>query len=95
MRYIVEQGQTTESRQKMVLSGFSAASRLTMLISVPMAMTLPGGGFVNEFLDVFGGSVGVGGLDDFHSAFGVDDDVDVGVILAGLGDLPRGKAGVD
>ena len=39
---MVEQGHTTESRQNIFLSGFSAASRFTMLISVPTAMTLPG-----------------------------------------------------
>ena len=32
----------TGSRQKIVLSGFWAASRLTMLTSVPIAMTEPG-----------------------------------------------------
>ena len=37
MRYIVEQGQTTGSRQNTVLSGFSCARRLTRLISVPTA----------------------------------------------------------
>ena len=42
MRYIVEHGQTTGSRQKTVRSGYSAASRLTMLTSVPIAMTSPG-----------------------------------------------------
>ena len=34
---MVEQGQITGSRQKMVCCGYSAASRLTMLISVPIA----------------------------------------------------------
>ena len=41
MRYMVEQGQTTESRQKTVLSGFSCAMRLTRLISVPTAHVVP------------------------------------------------------
>src|SRR5262245_29471979 len=43
MRYIVEQGQITGSRQKIVLSGCSLARRETRLISVPTAQTDPGG----------------------------------------------------
>src|SRR5487761_2153068 len=43
MRYIVEQGQTIGSRQKIVLSGCSRASRFTRLTSVPMAHTAPAG----------------------------------------------------
>ena len=50
MRYIVEHGQTTESRQKTVLSGFSAASLFIMLISVPTAMTLPRAASLPTFL---------------------------------------------
>ncbi len=42
MRYMVEQGQTTGSRQKIVRSGRSSASRFTRLISVPIASTSPG-----------------------------------------------------
>ena len=37
MRYMVEQGQITESRQNTVLSGCCAANLLTRLISVPTA----------------------------------------------------------
>ena len=40
---MVEHGQTMESRQNTVLSGFCWAMRWTRLISVPIAHTLPGG----------------------------------------------------
>src|SRR5579875_851667 len=43
MRYIVEQGQTTGSRQKISCSGWAFASRCTRLISVPTAHLLPAG----------------------------------------------------
>ena len=43
MRYIVEHGQTTGSRQKIVCCGYSAARRCTRLISVPMAKVEPAG----------------------------------------------------
>ena len=43
MRYMVEQGQTTGSRQKTTLSGFCLARRFTRLISVPTAHLLPEG----------------------------------------------------
>ncbi len=43
MRYIVEQGQTTGSKQNTVLSGYCAARRFTRLISVPTAMADPAG----------------------------------------------------
>ena len=46
MRYIVAHGQTTGSRQKTVLSGFSRASRETRLISVPTANFEPAGASV-------------------------------------------------
>ena len=46
MRYIVLQGQTTGSRQKIVLSGFWSWSRFTRLISVPTAQTDPAGASV-------------------------------------------------
>src|SRR3712207_7872762 len=42
-RYIVEQGQITGSRQNTRLSGSSASSRLTRLISVPTAQVVPAG----------------------------------------------------
>src|SRR3990172_2986584 len=43
MRYMVEQGQTTGSRQNTSLSGFSLARRLTRLISVATAHCEPVG----------------------------------------------------
>ena len=43
MRYIVEHGQTTGSKQNTVLSGYCAARRFTKLISVPTAMADPAG----------------------------------------------------
>ena len=43
MRYIVEQGQPTGSKQNTVLSGYCAARRFTRLISVPTAMADPAG----------------------------------------------------
>ena len=43
IRYMVEQGQITGSRQKTCLSGFSFARRDTRLISVPTAQLLPAG----------------------------------------------------
>ena len=43
MRYIVAHGQTTGSRQKIRLSGFSSRRRFTMLISVPIAQDVPDG----------------------------------------------------
>ena len=43
MRYIVEQGQITGSRQKMVCCGYSAASLCTRFTSVPIAKVLPAG----------------------------------------------------
>ena len=49
MRYMVEHGHVIESRQKTTLSGFSLASRLTRLISVPTAHWLPGGASVIVF----------------------------------------------
>src|SRR5699024_1833353 len=42
MRYMVEHGQMTGSRQKIVMSGCWACKRFTRLISVPMANTSPG-----------------------------------------------------
>ena len=43
MRYIVEHGQITGSRQKIVCSGCWAARRCTRLISVPIAKVEPAG----------------------------------------------------
>src|ERR687897_505661 len=43
MRYIVEHGQITGSRQKISCCGYSAASRCTRLISVPIAKVEPAG----------------------------------------------------
>src|SRR4051794_13734547 len=43
MRNIVEQGQTSGSRDTTVLSGWSCASRCTMWISVPTPITLLAG----------------------------------------------------
>ena len=42
MRYMVEQGQVTESKQNTVLSGMLIASRLTKLNSVLIPHFLPG-----------------------------------------------------
>ena len=50
--YIVEQGQITESRQNTSLSGFSAASLLTRLISVPIAHFDPAGSVRDHLPDV-------------------------------------------
>ena len=43
MRNIVEQGQTSGSRERIVLSGVSSSSRFTKWISVPTPMTEPEG----------------------------------------------------
>ena len=62
MRYIVEQGQTTGSRQKIVLSGCSFASRFTRLISVPTAQIVPAGDSRDHLDDELGRAVHVGRL---------------------------------
>ena len=60
IRYIVQQGQLTGSKQKMVLSGLLMASRLTKLISVPTAHLEPGGASLIVFL--------INSVDPFMSA---------------------------
>ena len=47
---MVEQGQLTGSRQKIVLSGLLIASRFTKLISVPTAHFVPDGASLMVFL---------------------------------------------
>ena len=42
MRYMVEQGQVIESKQKTILSGLLIASRFTKLTSVPIPHLPPG-----------------------------------------------------
>ena len=92
MRYIVAHGQTTGSRQKIVLSGFSRARRETRLISVPTAQAVRRGPSV--IVRVIGRAVHVGG-GGLHGALGVDDDRNIGVFRAGLLDLLDGEAAVD
>ena len=94
MRYMVEQGQTTESRQKTVLSGFSFARRLTRLISVPTAQTVPGSALVTVLMMNSVEPFESAASHRLHEAFGVDDYVDVRVLRAGLLDLRYGEARV-
>ena len=75
---MVEQGQTTGSRQKMVFSGISRANRLTRLISVPTAQIVPGGRLANGFDDYFGRAVEVAGAHHVQRAFGMHDHLTPG-----------------
>jgi len=79
MRYMVEQGQVIESKQKTILSGLLIASRFTKLTSVPIPH-LPAGeailpccrmNSVEPTLPRY--------LDGLHWTFRLDNDVDVGV----------------
>ena len=95
MRYMVLQGQTTGSRQKTVLSGFSCARRLTRLISVPTAQTLPGAPSAMAFAMNSVEPLQSAACTDVVAALRVDDDVDAGEPGARGGDLVDGEALVD
>ena len=77
MRYIVLQGQTTGSRQKTVLSGFSFARRRHEVDLGADADHAAGRRLRDVLRDELGRAVGVGGLHDLVAALGVDDDLDV------------------
>ena len=95
MRYMVEQGQLTGSEAEdglvRVLQG-QAVDEADFGADGPDAA---GRGLVDGLADELGGAVQVGDLEGFHGTFGVDQDVDVGVAVAGRLDLGRGEAGVD
>ena len=87
MRYIVEHGQTTGSRQKIVCCGYSAARRCTRLISVPMAKVEPAGAasmaFTMKSVEPAASAASTTAIG--HS--GCTIDLHAGVLGAGLLDL--------
>ena len=80
MRDMVEQGQTSGSRQTTVLSGDSSSRRLTRWISVATPMTDAGGRGVDGADDGVGRADEVAELDHLVGALGVDHDDAVGVL---------------
>ena len=92
---MVEQGQTTESRQKMVCSGCWLARRWTRLISVPMAKTEPAGAAAMALTmkSVEPEASAASTTSMGHSGWTMT--LDAGVTLAGHGDLVDGEAFVD
>ena len=84
MRYMVEHGHTTESRQNTVLSGFSCAMRLTQADFGPHRPDAPGRSLLDDLDYVLSRTVEVGGLDHLRKALRVHDDVDLGVLLPRL-----------
>ena len=95
MRYMVEQGQITGSRQKIVLSGISFCRRRTRLISVPTAQVDPGCSSPNHINNVLGRPIHVRGLDHWQRTFRMDDDLDIRMVAASLFDLGDREPGMN
>ena len=87
MRNIVEHGQTSGSRDTIVLSGCSAAMRWIMWISVPIADHRARRRRLDPLEDPLGGADPVGELDDVVRALGVHDHLAVGVLGPERGDV--------
>ena len=92
---MVEQGQTSGSRETTVLSGVSSSSRLTRWISVPTPITDPGGRLGHRPDDEVGRTDLVGHLDHLVGALGMDDDDPVGVLGPEGVDVGRAEPLVD